>query len=578
MAKEHLTLLDPEQAIVRGRSLAEEPGLGTLTLPGLLQDVTERYSAREALVMHHPDGAVERWSYGDLTNQAMAVAKALVACGCGKDERIGILMTNRLEWVSGCFGITLAGATVTGLSTFSTAAELEHLISASGISTLLYEPRVLAKDFTAVLLDLEPQIATAAPGRLASLKFPQLRRLVTLDGRDAIGAIESWADFLSRGNAVSSALVNARAEGVKPSDPALLFFSSGSTGKPKGILNAHRGVTLQCWRYPANYNFDHPVRTWSANGLFWSGNFALALGGTLAGGGTLILQPTFDPAEAIRLMEAERVTLPYCWPHQWAQLEAEPGWDTADLSSIHYLDTERNLRRPQKSIATNWLEPRASYGATETFTLSASFASGTPRDLWEGCHGEALPGNTIKIVDPDTGRILRRGETGEIAVKGPTLMLGYIGVPNDEALDDEGFYRSGDGGHIDAQGRLFFAGRINDIIKCGGANVSPVEVDWALAACPGVKVCKTTGVPHDTLGEMVVSLIVPEAGVSLLQETVIAHLKQQLASYKVPRRILLVSEEDLNLTGTAKIKPAEARAVALRRMAALDEQMGKSPE
>jgi fatty-acyl-CoA synthase len=270
-------------------------------------------------------------------------------------------------------------------------------------------------------------------------------------------------------------------------------------------------------------------------------------------------------------MEVERATLPYCCPHQWAQLEAEPGWEDADLSSFHYLDTERNLRRLQKSISTTWLEPRASYGATETFTISASFPVGTPRELWEGNNGAPLPGNTIKIVDPQTGRILRRGETGEIAVKGPTLMLGYIGVPREEAFDAEGFYRSGDGGHIDDQGRLFFAGRINDIIKTGGANVSPVEVDWVLAACPGVKLRKTTGVPHETLGEMVVSLIVPEPGRELLEADALTYLKHRLASYKVPRRILLISEAELNLTGTAKIKPAEARSLALRKLAMPDE-------
>jgi len=139
-------------------------------------------------------------------------------------------------------------------------------------------------------------------------------------------------------------------------------------------------------------------------------------------------------------------------------------------------------------------------------------------------------------------------------------------VPNDESLDAEGFYHSGDGGHIDERGRLFFAGRINDIIKTGGANVSPVEVDWALCSCPGLKVCKTTGVPHETLGEMVVSLVVREAGQSLTEQEVIAYLKERLASYKVPRKVLFVTEEDLNLTGTAKIKPAEARKLAARKL------------
>jgi fatty-acyl-CoA synthase len=566
-----LAQLDPDLAIVRGPPLTEEVGLRPLTLPSLLDEVTECFASREALVFHHSDGAVDRWTYSDLGDRSAEVVKALIACGCGKAEAVGLLMTNRPEWVSSCFGIAAAGGTVVGLSTFSAPAELEYLIRASGISTLLYEPRVLTRDFTAMLLELEPGIAEAAPGKLASAKFPFLRRLVALGQEGGRGAIEPWDAFLSRGEGIDPAIVKARASTVSPADPALLFFSSGSTGKPKGILNAHRGVAIQCWRYPQNYGFDHPVRTWSANGLFWSGNFALALGGTLASDGALILQATFAPGEAIRLMEAERVTLPYCWPHQWAQLEAEPSWEDADLSSFYYLDTERNLRRPQKSISTTWLEPRASYGATETFTISASFAVGTPRELWEGNNGAPLPGNTIKIVDPQAGRILRRGETGEIAVKGPTLMLGYIGVPREEAFDAEGFYRSGDGGHIDEQGRLFFAGRINDIVKTGGANVSPVEVDWILAACPGVKMCKTTGVPHETLGEMVVSLIVPEPGRELAEADALKYLKERLASYKVPRRILLIDEADLNLTGTAKIKPADARALALRKMAALDQ-------
>jgi fatty-acyl-CoA synthase len=562
----HATLDD--RAIVRGIPLGQEPGIGALTLPGFLREVTERYSAQEALVMHRPGGSVERWRYADLWDRSVAVARALIAAGAGKDSRIGILMSNRLEWVSSVFGIGLAGGTAVGLSTFSTPAELEHLIQASGISTLLFEQTVAGRDFAAVLGQIEPRIASARPGALASLRLPYLRRLVAVDGGCAGGAIAVWNEFLATGEAVPPELVAATAAAVKPSDPALLFFSSGSTGKPKGILNAHRGVNLQSWRWKRIYAFDHPVRAWSANGLFWSGNFSIALGGTLAAGGALILQPTFVPSEALRLMQQERVTFPYCWPHQWAQLEAEPGWDTADLSSFHYFDAEQNLRRPQRSIAARRMDPRASYGATETFTISTSFTVDTPREVWEGSFGEALPGNTVKIVDPLTGNTLRRGETGEIAVKGPTLMLGYIGIPGDDTFDDQGFYRAGDGGYIDQRGRLIFQGRMNDIIKTGGANVSPVEVDWALCACPGVKICKTAGVPHDTLGEIVVSCVVVEQGRQLTADDVVRFLKQRLASYKVPRKVLFVTEAELNLTGTAKIKPAQVRELAAKKLAA----------
>ncbi len=559
-----------ELAIVRGIPLEDEPGIGALTLPGFLREVVDRYGPREALVMHGADGTPKRWTYDEVWQRSMAVARALVAGGIGKDERVGVLMTNRLEWVSAFFGIGLAGATAVGLSTFSTPAELEFLLQSSGVSLVMFERKVVSKDFAAILTELEPAIATAQPGQLAAPKFPFLRRLVMVDdeavGGAVGGAIESWDSFLARGDSVSVARVEARAASVRPADPALLFYSSGSTGKPKGILNAHRGVNIQSWRWNRVYGFNHELRTWSANGLFWSGNFSIALGGTFAAGGTLVLQAVFDPAEALRLFESERVSLAYCWPHQWAQLEALPGWESADLSSFHYVDAELNLRRPQKTITTTWTEPRASYGSTETFTISTVFPVGMPREVWEGTSGAVLPGNTVKIVDPETGVTLKRGETGEIAVKGPTLMLGYIGIPNDEALDAEGFYRAGDGGYLDDRGRLVFQGRINDIIKTGGANVSPVEVDWALASCPGVKVCKTTGVPHDTLGEMVVTLVARQPGHPLTGEDVIAFLKAKLASYKVPRKVIFVTDEELGLTGTAKIKPAEARALAKRKM------------
>jgi fatty-acyl-CoA synthase len=566
---------DGDPAIAHGIPLEDEPGLGPLTTPGFLREVTARYGTREALVQPFPDGSRQAWSYAELWDRSCAVARALIACGAGRDSRIGILMTNRLEWVSSFFGIGLAGGTAVGLSTFSTPAELDHLIKASGVSIVLFERGVVAKDFAAILTELEPAIASAEPGGLASTRFPFLRRLAMVDAGPATGAIESWRTFLSHGEEVAPALVEARAASVHPADPALLFFSSGSTGKPKGILNAHRGVNIQSWRWPRIYAFgDRPPRCWSANGLFWSGNLSISLGGTLAAGGTLILQPVFVPAETVRIMAAERVSLPYCWPHQWAQLEATPGWAEADLSSFYYFDAALNLKRPQPSITTTWTEPRATYGSTETFTISTAFPVDTSAGLQEGSNGGVLPGNTVKIVDPETGRTLKRGETGEIAVKGPTLMLGYIGIPNDEALDEAGFYRAGDGGYLDERDRLIFQGRINDIIKTGGANVSPVEVDWALASCPGIKVCKTTGVPHDTLGEMVVTLVAPETGKPLGENDVIGFLKARLASYKVPRKVIFVSEDELNLTGTAKIKPAEARALAARKMAEMEGAAG----
>lgn len=564
---------DPLLSIIHGAPLDQEQGLGSLTLAGYLREVTTRYAPREALVMVEASGTT-RWSYAELWQQSMAVARALNACGLGKGERVGVMMTNRPEWLSGCFGTALAGGIATGISTFSTPAELDYLLQSSGVSVLLLERSVLKKDFALILFDLEPLIGTAEPGALRSTRYPFLKHLACVG--EGQGSIEDWQTFLERGKRVPREIIDATAATVSPADPALLFFSSGSTSKPKGIMNAHRGVCLQLWRWLRFYGMLQPgddlanvandVRCWSANGFFWSGNFAQALGGALSSGGSLVLQSTFIAEEALRLMEQEKVTLAVAWPHQWKQLEEAPNFATVNLASLHYVDPSTPLGR-HPSVHTHWQEPMAAYGNTETFTISAIFPSGTPRERINKSHGEPQPGNVFKIVDPLSGQVLPMGERGEIAVKGPTLMLGYIGVPLDETLDDEGFFRTGDGGYVDAENRLYWEGRLNDIIKTGGANVSPLEIDDVIRAHPGVKVTVTVGVPHDTLGEIVVACIVAFENAALDEQTVREFAKEKLASYKVPRRVLFFRDEELATTGSSKIKSGELRKLAAQRLA-----------
>jgi fatty-acyl-CoA synthase len=558
------TIANASMTVIRGIPLDDEPGLGALTLAGYLQEVTTRYADREALVIHSVDGSVQRWSYRELWEHSIAVACSLIANGVGKDSRVGVLMTNRPEWIASFFGVGIAGGLPVALSTFATRAELEQLLQLSSVSTVLFEARVLKKDFAEMLVELEPAISRSSGGQLASLKFPYLRRIVGL-GENLPTGIEPWSAFLKHGEGVDHNLVQARIDAVKPADAGALFFSSGSTGKPKGILSSQRAVTIQCWRWRRMLALGEDVRAWTANGFFWSGNFASVLGSTLSAGGSLVLQPTFEPIEALHLMETERVTRPFAWPHQYEQLATAPNWSDVNLSSFRYVD-RRNRLGQHPTVSTTWREPMECYGNTETFTISAGFPSDTPTEVAANSHGEALPGNTIKIVDPLTGSVVPRGERGEIAVKGPTLMLGYIGSAAEDVFDAEGFFRTGDGGYIDARDRLVWEGRLNDIIKTGGANVSPAEVDDILSTYPGIKVNRTVGVPHETLGEMVVSCVVPREGAKLDELTLREFLKSQLASYKVPRRVLFVHEEELVLTGSAKVKLGALRELALKRL------------
>jgi acyl-CoA synthetase (AMP-forming)/AMP-acid ligase II len=554
-------------ALIRGPALADEPGLGALTLPGYLREVTRDYAEREALVFRDR-ASIVRWSYAELWERAVEVARALLALGCGKDSRVGVLMTNRPEWLAGVFGTAIAGGVAVPLSTFSTEPELDYLLRSAAVSILLAEDRVASKSFAQMLGRLEP--ALLVDGSPRSPRYPHLRHLALIGDVPTDSAFESWDDFRGRGAAIAPELAEATAAEVKPSDVGAILFSSGSTASPKGIVNSQRGIAIHLWRWRRMFALEGEVRSWTPNGFFWSGNFGTVLGATLSAGGSLVLQSVFDPVEALDLMSAERVNYPTAWPHQWNQVVAAPNWDSADLSAVRFLDPSQPLATHPTIRLSGWREPLFSYGSTETFTITTGYPTDAPREIAEGSHGFALCGNTVKIVDPDSGATLKRGEHGEIAVKGPTLMMSYLGLPPEQSFDADGFYRSGDAGWIDEADRLHFAGRLSTVIKTGGANVSPNEVDAVLETMPGVRMARCVGVPDEALGELVVACIVPAEGVTLSADAVRAFARERLASYKNPRRVLFLAGDEVALTGSAKVKPAELRKLAIERLALLD--------
>jgi fatty-acyl-CoA synthase len=415
-----------------------------------------------------------------------------------------------------------------------------------------------------MLRDLEPASATAKPGEVHVTKFPFLRRLVTVGAETDGGAVESWRDFLQHGASVPAALAEAIADTAKPADTGVLFFSSGTTSMPKGIIHSHRAVTLQWWRMPRMFGTHGDVRFWTSNGFFWSGNFSLVLGNALSSGGSLVLQSTFLSGEALDLIQKERVNFPMARPHQWARMAEEPDYAKADFSHVSYVDSDKSGAK-HPTINTAWRMPQ-SFGTTETLAINCSVREEDKAEVDDRCYGSPLSGNILQIVDPVTGIAVPQGARGELAIKGPTLMMGYLGKTTEQCFDEKGYYRTGDGGYVDTKGRLYWEGRLSDIIKTGGANVSPVEIDVAIAAIAGVKVTQTVGVPDDLLGEVVVSCIVPQDGATFDEAAIRNTLKSQLASYKIPRRILFFREDEMPMAGSAKVKAGALRELALKRL------------
>lgn len=546
---------------IQGPPLTGETGIGPLTLPGFIAEIARTHGSREALRWRDLRGTQRSWSYSEMYSESFAVSKALLAAGAGRGTRVGLLVSNRPEWLFSMFGIAMAGGVTVALNTFSTTQELHFQLRQSDVDILIMEANVASHDFVADILALCPGLASAQPGELLQDDLPFLRRVVCVDADRARGGVQDWNAFLALGANIPNAIANAAASASSPVDAGLIFYSSGSTAQPKAIQQTHRAATLQCWRFGHWYGVDHTVKTWSANGFFWSGNFAMAFGSTLTVGGCLILQRYFDPDASLALLQEEKVSLAIAWPHQEARLKECPGWADADLSALVYVDSELILAT-HPSITTTWRQPTG-FGLTETFT----FISGCHgSENVENSQGPVLPGNTVRIIDPDTGAILPMGETGEIIAKGPTLTPGYVHSLPEDLFDREGFIHTADAGYLTPAGLLFWKGRLGDMIKTGGANVSPAEVDAVLLEHPGVLSVFSVGVPHETLGEIVVSCVVPREGHSPDEDTLRAYAKQTLASFKVPRKVLFFTEDELPMTGTNKIRRAELRGIAAARL------------
>jgi fatty-acyl-CoA synthase len=525
--------------ILEGPPLSEAEGIGALSLGEFLRSVGDRFADREALVFDDPlqSGATVRWSYAELLHQARAVAGALIAAGTAKGSRVAVLMGNRPEAVAGFFGTAMTGAIAVPLSTFAPRAELAYFLDHAGIDTVLTQSQMLSRSFAEDVRALMPQL-------------PFLRRVA------AVGA--DWDEFLDSGKRVDVAQIDARVDRIVPSDDGLIIFSSGTTSHPKAVLHCHRSPALQFWLEAQVFGRREGTRMWTSLPMFWTAGLNTAMGSTLAAGGCWVMQEHFEPGPALRLMERERVTEPYTLPHQTAALEEHPDWLRTDLSSLKCVYGKSAFaRHPSVRGDTGWNMP-VGYGLSETCTNFATHFSNTPRELLKSSTGRLLPGNRLRVVDPDDGRQLGPGEVGEFTIAGPTLMLRYLGLSREECFDDAGFFPTGDVGFYDQEGFVHWTGRRSEMIKTAGASVSPAEIEVALRAFPAIKLARVVGLPDDRLGQIVVLCVVLKEGMAASPSDIRTFLRDRMSSYKVPKHVLFFSDGEIPMTGSeTKVRDAE---------------------
>lgn len=560
----------PSDKTLHGPALADAEGIGALTLGGFLQEVCERYSDRELLVFYNSENQRLSWSYQKLLDEAQTLAAAMIAHGISKGTRVGILMSSRPECVAAVFAAALAGAVVVPLSTMASAEELAYLIRHADIHTLFSQQSIGGKHQPAnTVLELCPQLREAPSERFFSEQFPYLRTVVALGLERSEGALLSWQDYLANADFVPLNIVYARSREVSPADAGLIIYSSGSTANPKGVLHTQRAPTLQAWHQAKIFCRTTETRMWTTFPLFWTAGFNTVMGATMAAGGCWVMQELFDAGAAIALIEKEKVTEPYALPHHTGAMEEHADWPKADFSAVRCVSGRSPFCRHPSVTARdpNWHGVWA-YGASETCAISITHYANTDPAIITASAGRLLPGNSLRVVDTNSGERLGVDEEGELCIKGPTLMERYVKTAREECFDDDGFFHTGDSGYYDSEGYVHWTGRLTDMIKTAGANVSPAEVQRVIQrVLPTFKISQIVGLPDDRLGQIVVLCVVMQDGETQTEASVRATLKQHLASYKVPRRVMFFAEDEIPMTASGeKVKDAELRDIAMQRI------------
>ena len=519
------------------------------TLGALLDEMAATRPHAEAVVFRD-----QRLTYAGLRVRADALARALLASGVARGDRVAVLMPNRPEWIIAALAATSIGAIVAAISTFSTPRELGWTLEHSGATALVTAAAFRGRDYLTALHELCPELAHRTAGALHSARLPHLRTVVCVD-RQRDDDVLHVDEFVASAPMVTDSALEAARRVVTPDDVAYILYTSGSTATPKGVMLAHGRLIENGFNIGERMHLTAADRLWLAVPLFWSFGSANALPAILTHGGAAVLQESFEPGESLELLERERCTVYYGMANMARAMLEHPDRARRRLGAMR---TGLTIGLPEDvemtMAAVGARELCNVYGSTETYGNCAVTDAHDPMALRLHTQGLPLPGMEIRVVHPETRRTLGAGEVGELCVRGH-VTPGYYRAPEQtaSAFDAEGFFLTGDLGMLDADGRVRFRGRLKEMIKTGGINVAPLEVEEVLLQHPDVKQAYVVGVPDRLKDEIVAAAIELHAGAPTDPAALVAFCRERLASYKVPGRLVFRKAEEFPRTPTGKI-------------------------
>jgi acyl-CoA synthetase (AMP-forming)/AMP-acid ligase II len=516
---------DRAQTSADGDVVTPDPSTAE-TVPAWIDALTARYGDRLCI---GPES--EGMTYRELDHRSAELAAGLLARGVGKGTPVGLLFGNGPAWVTWWAALTRLGAVCVPLSTFFQPAELERVIRHTDLHGLVGQSRFLGREFDRVLVDAFPTLAEASGHDLALEAAPYLRWIVLDDApRTPWSRDDRWIVDAGKDGPWAQLLSAAQRE-LHPEDDAIVICTSGQSADPKAVVHTHRSVMVKTHYLREMYGFDSDTLTPITLPFFW------------VGGLTMGLLPTFDAGGTVTC--TERST-----------------WGTGNV--IGSTADQENLFPAFRLFPA--------LGMTETFGIYswgrefrvAGHPIASPLD-------EVQPDTELRVVD-ESGADVADGEVGEILLRGPTIARALLKRDRSEDFDPDGFYRTGDRGLRDGA-RVHFVGRLTDMIKTSGANVSPAEVERELNTVDGVAAAFVVPIDDPARQQVVAAAVVLEEGARLSAAEIRDVLRRRLSVYKVPRRILLLSSmEQVPMTPSMKVRKRELATMIAS--AAEDEPVG----
>ncbi|MEE6137802.1 class I adenylate-forming enzyme family protein [Mycobacterium sp. 050128] len=482
----------------------------------------------------------ERISYAEADVASAELARGLIALGAGKGTHVGLLYPNGTDFVVAMLAAARIGAVVVPFSTFVTAREMREQLVDSDVEILLTAPSFRSHDYVQRLAEVLSD--ADLDSRLFSPAAPQLRHVAT-----------AQEPVCRRAGTVDPELLRAMEADVYGRDPLAIVYTSGSTSAPKGVVHTHAGLL----GHQKNLNMIRGLtaadKLFCNSPFFWIGGFAFGLLATLVAGSTLVCSNAVDAGATLDLLETEKPTMTNGFAAGIAHLVDHPSYPGRDLSSMR-----RGNLYPIMAPDTRPADPELRHnmlGMTEagSVVLISGDESDQP-EVRRGSFGKPAPGFETMLINPDTMENVAVGEVGELCIRGPYVMQGYYKRAREECFDADGWLHTGDLVRTDADGFVYFVGRLGAMIKTAGANVSAAEVERAITKVTGGAPAYVFGLPDARRGQLVAAVVVrPDDAAAFDDAALSEQLKSELSAYKIPKRFLSLPRADLPMMPSGKV-------------------------